>query len=165
MSRPEVDGVNAGFAQAILDDYLANPEAVPAEWRELFESGDSTLLTALPGLARLLEARTAGNGAAAPAVAPAPVAPPPQPEAPPEEPAAAAAPAPAVDEELLGGVAAAMALVKAFRTHGHLAARLDPLGSGAARRPGARAAAARAAAHARAPGPDPGGAPPGRVRG
>src|ERR1041385_3034269 len=26
-------------------------------------------------------------------------------------------------------VAAAMALVKAFRTHGHLAARLDPLGS------------------------------------
>ena len=34
-----------------------------------------------------------------------------------------------VDEELLGGVAAAMALVKAYRTHGHLAARLDPLGS------------------------------------
>ena len=31
--------------------------------------------------------------------------------------------------ELLGGVAAAMALVKAHRTHGHLAARLDPLGS------------------------------------
>ena len=30
---------------------------------------------------------------------------------------------------LLGGVAAAMALVKAFRMHGHLAARLDPLGS------------------------------------
>ena len=28
-----------------------------------------------------------------------------------------------------GGVAAAMALVKAFRMHGHLAARLDPLGS------------------------------------
>ena len=34
-----------------------------------------------------------------------------------------------VDETLLGGVAAAMALVKAHRTHGHLAARLDPLGS------------------------------------
>ena len=30
---------------------------------------------------------------------------------------------------LLGGVAAAMALVKAYRMHGHLAARLDPLGS------------------------------------
>jgi 2-oxoglutarate dehydrogenase E1 component len=34
-----------------------------------------------------------------------------------------------VDVQLLGGVAAAMALVKAHRTHGHLAARLDPLGS------------------------------------
>ena len=33
------------------------------------------------------------------------------------------------DDELLGGVAAAMALVKAYRTHGHLAADLDPLGS------------------------------------
>ena len=30
---------------------------------------------------------------------------------------------------LLGGVAAAMALVKAHRMHGHLAAKLDPLGS------------------------------------
>ena len=36
---------------------------------------------------------------------------------------------PTVDEELLGGVAAAMALIKAYRMHGHLAARLDPLGS------------------------------------
>ena len=41
------------------------------------------------------------------------------------EPAVPAAP----DEELLGAVAAATALVKAYRTHGHLAADLDPLGS------------------------------------
>jgi 2-oxoglutarate dehydrogenase E1 component len=33
------------------------------------------------------------------------------------------------DSTLLAGVAAAMALVKAYRMHGHLAARLDPLGS------------------------------------
>ena len=33
------------------------------------------------------------------------------------------------DEELIGGVAAAMALVKAYRMHGHLAAHIDPLGS------------------------------------
>ncbi len=129
MSRPEVDGPNAGFAQAILDEYLVNPDAVPAEWRALFESGDSELLTALPGLARLLEGRNGGNGAVAAPVAAAPeatpVAPAPEPPAVPAEPA----PAPAVDEQLLGGVAAAMALVKAFRTHGHLAARLDPLGS------------------------------------
>ena len=45
----------------------------------------------------------------------------------PEPPLADASPA--VDEVLLGGVAAAMALVKAYRMHGHLAARLDPLGS------------------------------------
>jgi 2-oxoglutarate dehydrogenase E1 component len=35
----------------------------------------------------------------------------------------------ASDATLLGGVAAAMALVRAYRVHGHLAARLDPLGS------------------------------------
>ena len=35
----------------------------------------------------------------------------------------------ATDEILLGAIAAAMALVKAYRMHGHLSARLDPLGS------------------------------------
>jgi 2-oxoglutarate dehydrogenase E1 component len=35
----------------------------------------------------------------------------------------------APDEELLEAVQAATALLKAFRTHGHLAARLDPLGT------------------------------------
>jgi 2-oxoglutarate decarboxylase len=49
-------------------------------------------------------------------------------------PLAAGAPAPpavaaAPDEELLQGVQAATSLLKAYRTHGHLAARLDPLGS------------------------------------
>jgi 2-oxoglutarate decarboxylase len=43
-----------------------------------------------------------------------------------------AAPAPATpgapDEELLGAVQAATSLLKGYRTHGHLAARLDPLG-------------------------------------
>jgi 2-oxoglutarate dehydrogenase E1 component len=33
------------------------------------------------------------------------------------------------DQELLQGVQAASSLLKAYRTHGHLAARLDPLGS------------------------------------
>jgi 2-oxoglutarate dehydrogenase E1 component len=52
--------------------------------------------------------------------------------APEEAPAPAAAPAAApgaVDAELLEAVAAAMSVVKAHRSHGHLAARLDPLGS------------------------------------
>jgi multifunctional 2-oxoglutarate metabolism enzyme len=47
--------------------------------------------------------------------------------------ALAAAPAPAVagtvDGDLLEGVAAAMSVVKAYRSHGHLAALLDPLGA------------------------------------
>jgi 2-oxoglutarate dehydrogenase E1 component len=111
----DVDFVNSGYARALLEEYLENPEAVPPEWRSLFESGDGELLESLPGLARLLrQLRPDGNGhatAPAPAVAPreAPAAPP--------------------DDELVAGVAAAMSLVKALRMHGHLAARLDPLGS------------------------------------
>jgi 2-oxoglutarate dehydrogenase E1 component len=111
----DVDALNAGYASALLEEYLENPEAVPPEWRALFESGDSSLVAALPGLARLLE-RMGGNGNGT--ATPAEVAPP----SPGAEPAAP-------DDVLLGGVAAAMALVKAHRMHGHLAAHLDPLGS------------------------------------
>jgi 2-oxoglutarate dehydrogenase E1 component len=111
-----VDGPNAGYAQLLLDEYLENPEGVPPEWRALFERGGSELVSGLPGLARLLElSREAGDGGnGAPAAA--------GPDA------VEAAPGP-VDEELLQGVAAATSLVKAFRTHGHLVARLDPLGN------------------------------------
>jgi 2-oxoglutarate dehydrogenase E1 component len=102
-----VDALNAGFAGQLLEQYLESPDSVPAEWRALFESGE---LPGLPGLARLLERlQPQGNGAAAPVAAP-----------PPEITA---------DEELLGAVAAAVSLVRAHRTQGHLAARLDPLGS------------------------------------
>src|ERR1700749_1744804 len=64
-------------------------------------------------MARAVRKR-AGGAVGAPARAPAPAAVP------------ASAPA---DQELLGGIAAAMALVKAIRMPGHLAAHLDPLGS------------------------------------
>src|SRR5204863_3730629 len=113
----DVDGLNAGFASALLEQYLENPEAVPSEWRSLFESGSEELVATLPGLARLLDLLAEdGNGHVAAPAAPAPA------------PEAAPAP-PTVDDELLGGVAAAMALIKAIRMHGHLAARLDPLGT------------------------------------
>ncbi len=120
MSVHDVDGLNAGYARALLDDYLENPASVPDEWRALFESGESELVTSHPGIARLLDQLPANgerNGAAATSgdatrVAPGPASPPAE-----------------ADAQLLGGVAAAMALVKAHRTHGHLAARLDPLGS------------------------------------
>ena len=73
------------------------------------------IVTSLPGLARLLETlpRNGGAGERAAAV----------------DGRARRGRAGEPDAELLGGVAAAMALVKAHRMHGHLAARLDPLGS------------------------------------
>jgi 2-oxoglutarate dehydrogenase E1 component len=111
----DVDGLNAGFARDLLEDYLENPETVPSEWRRLFESGESDVVATHPGLARLLEA--VGNGHPPATAEPAPAEAPAAPQAEP------------VSDELLGGVAAAMALVKAHRMHGHLAAHLDPLGS------------------------------------
>ncbi|HEY8776860.1 MAG TPA: 2-oxoglutarate dehydrogenase E1 component [Gaiellaceae bacterium] len=112
----DVDGLNAGFARDLFEEYLENPEAVPNEWRLLFESGDSEIVATHPGLARLLEVAGNGHSTQTPA-APAPAAAPPASRAEP------------VSDELLGAVAAAMALVKAHRMHGHLAAHLDPLGS------------------------------------
>jgi 2-oxoglutarate dehydrogenase E1 component len=111
----DVDGLNSGFARDLLEEYLENPDAVPSEWRQLFESGHSDVVAAHPGLARLLE--SVGNGHAAASA--------------PEQPPAAAETTAAepVSDEVLGAVAAAMALVKAHRMHGHLAAHLDPLGS------------------------------------
>jgi 2-oxoglutarate dehydrogenase complex dehydrogenase (E1) component-like enzyme len=40
MAGRDVDALNAGFAGQLLEQYLENPEAVPSEWRTLFESGD-----------------------------------------------------------------------------------------------------------------------------
>jgi 2-oxoglutarate dehydrogenase E1 component len=119
MGRTDVDGLNTGYAALLLEQYLDNPSSVPEEWRDLFESEPDALLRRQPGLARLLElAVSEDNGRAVAEETPAALAPP--------VPKAAAAPP---DRELLGAVAAAMALVKAIRMHGHLAARLDPLGS------------------------------------
>ncbi|HEY8645539.1 MAG TPA: hypothetical protein VIL77_06660, partial [Gaiellaceae bacterium] len=123
MSTHDVDGLNAGYARALLDEYLENPEAVPSEWRALFESGDSELVATHPGIARLLEQLPQAAGNASNGHTEAPPAPAPAPEL------ARVESTQSPDAQLLGGVAAAMALVKAHRTHGHLAARLDPLGS------------------------------------
>ncbi len=134
MSVRDVDGLNVGYAQGLLEQYLENPEAVPEEWRSLFESGDSAIVEALPGLARLLE-NLKENGAPAQAEAPPEPEPTGRPEAePPREPVQveappAVAPEPVADDVLVEGVAAATTLIKAIRTHGHLAANLDPLGS------------------------------------
>ena len=65
MSRPEVDGLNAGYAALLLEQYLDNPSAVPSEWRALFESAPEELLATQPGLARLLERFERNGGATA----------------------------------------------------------------------------------------------------
>src|SRR5206468_5149832 len=78
-------------------------------WRALFEQAPDELLESSPIVQRIRElypGAVDGNGAPVPTSA--------ETQAPPV---------------LLGAVAAAMALVKAYRMHGHLAARLDPLGS------------------------------------
>ncbi len=126
----DVDGLNAGYAGLLLEEYLDNPEAVPPEWRELFERGSDEVFASLPGLRRLIDGAAATTNGHAETVGT-------------EQPAASADPQPspaatsqakperlgAPDDTLFGAVAAAMALVKAHRMHGHLAARLDPLGS------------------------------------
>jgi 2-oxoglutarate dehydrogenase E1 component len=123
VAAERVDGVNLGYVRDLLDQYLESPESIDPEWRRLFEEAGNGLVSEHPVVRRALELAPRGNGALAPppAAAAAPAV---------SEPVPAEAPAPpAQDLELLGGVAAAMALVKAHRTHGHLAARLDPLGS------------------------------------
>jgi len=101
--------MNAGYAQALYEQYLRDPESVDPEWRALFENGAQ-------GLSPLteLEIVTASAGVPEGAVEAAPAATVPR----------AAAPS----AEDLHAVALAMSVVKAFRTHGHLGARLDPLG-------------------------------------
>jgi 2-oxoglutarate dehydrogenase E1 component len=107
----QIDDLNSGFVQELLADYLASPESVDPEWRRLFESSPELVLAHLPNAGRLRELSRDGGGNGAPAATPAP------------------APVEAPADELLGGVAAAMSIVKAHRTHGHLAAHIDPLGS------------------------------------
>jgi 2-oxoglutarate dehydrogenase E1 component len=97
----QLEDLNSGFVRELFFQYLNSPESAPPD-----------LLDGDPLVQRIRELYPAhgngGNGAAA----------------------AAAAPTEAyADETLLGAVAAAMALVKAHRMHGHNAARLDPLGS------------------------------------
>ena len=122
MNGPEVDGLNTGYAALLLEQYLDNPSAVPSEWRTLFESAPEAVLEMQPGLARLVELFQSDGSNGHPPVAP-------EPSTPSITLSPAAQPADTPDEELIGGIAAAMSLVKAFRTHGHLAARIDPLGS------------------------------------
>jgi 2-oxoglutarate dehydrogenase E1 component len=127
MAATDVTGPNAAYVAQLLEDYLDSPASVPDEWRRVFEAADGGAPPETGG--------AEGNGGSVAVTVPAPPAPAAPTEPAPAPPTAvagdgapAAAPEPP-DQTLLAAVAAAMALVKAYRMHGHLAARLDPLGS------------------------------------
>ena len=123
MTSLESSGLNAGYVEQLLEQYLDNPEAVDPAWRGEHAVVEPAAAAAVPAEATRPVALTAEE--APTTELPAPASPAPQ----------AAAPTGAVvvetrpDTELVAGVAAAMSLVKAYRMHGHLNAHLDPLGS------------------------------------
>ena len=112
MGFEQLEDLNSGFVRELFFQYLNSPESVDPAWRALFDAAPLDLLEDDPLVQRIRELYPAtaegGNGAAT---------------------ADGTAIQTRVDETLLGAVAAAMALVKAHRMHGHNAARLDPLGS------------------------------------
>jgi len=115
-----IDAVNVGFVRELVDAYLDDPGAVPAEWRTFFDSEANGLLADHPLIRRLREldpSLFATNGTTTTE------------SVPPDTGASAASDQATADHAMLAAVAAAMALVKAYRMHGHLAATLDPLGS------------------------------------
>jgi multifunctional 2-oxoglutarate metabolism enzyme len=99
-----IQGAESGRFLARIEDHLRGEDSF---YERVFES----LRVALSELPAMPEPTVAAAApAASPAVAAAPAAP------------------GVVDERLLGAMQAATSLLKAHRTHGHLAARLDPLG-------------------------------------
>jgi len=94
---------NGVYVESLYEDYLLGREPVPAVWRQLFDS--------LHGVAARPE-----RAQALPSAGPAAMVTPPQP-----------VPKPAADGSAVLAVDI-MALIDAYRSHGHLIARLDPLG-------------------------------------
>ena len=104
------DSQNAAYVQAVFEEYTRNPDAVSAEWRELFQKGGSQAIAeGLLAPDQLDDPRLPGSPLK-----------------------------PTLSEENTGAhehliralpaVSRATALVQAFRDHGHQLARIDPLG-------------------------------------
>ena len=111
MDESLFEGQNAAYVQAMFEEYARNPEAVPSEWRKLFET------------------RTPGTPLEAPSV---PDTPPKSTDTTPTpSPVSVSASSEAAEHlrRVLPVVSRATALVQAFRDHGHQLARLDPLGT------------------------------------
>ncbi len=119
MEEKPFDSQNAGYAQALYEEFARNPEAVPEEWRRFFSLGPATAREAGLMVPESLAANGGGSVADAAAYGPRPV----QTEA-----------FHAVQGEadamrrLLPVVARATSFVQAYRDHGHHLSRIDPLG-------------------------------------
>ncbi len=139
-----IQGAESGRFLKVIEEYLQGEHG-------FYEDVFGALGASLPALS------AGGRG---PISVPATTAPPPAANlAPPPAPnaGATAATEAAPHEELLQAVQAATSVLKAYRMHGHLAAKLDPLGARSRRRPGPRSGQCRA--HAGADGADPGADP------
>ena len=120
MEEQPFDSQNAGYVQALYEEFARNPDAVPEEWRRFFSLGPTAAREA--GL--MVPESLAANGGGA--VVEAPVGGPGQ--------------APAVELYAVQGqadtmrrmmpvVAKATSFAQAFRDHGHHLSQIDPLGS------------------------------------
>lgn len=100
MERPKIfDSYNAGYVQSLYEDYLRNPNAVDENWRRIFAAGSLDDAGLIPVPGSTTTVITTTTTAAPPTAA-----------------------------QFRTAIAAAE-LVDAYRLYGHLAARLDPLGS------------------------------------
>jgi 2-oxoglutarate decarboxylase len=121
MDHPLFDSVNTAYAQAMFDEYARNPEAVPAEWRNLFDTRSAQAVSEGLFVPDQLNDNRTGVVEAPPPAQPSPMSP----VVPEPSPTSRAA------DDLLRAlpvVSRATALVQAFRDHGHQLARIDPLG-------------------------------------
>ena len=132
MAETPFDSQNASYAQLLYEEYARNPDAVPEEWRRFFAQGVETVRRT--GL--LLPESLSPNGyrTTVPKSGPGttrderPRAEPPA-ETEPSVPSGMARDDAEEVRRLLPVVARATSLVQAFRDHGHMLARIDPLGS------------------------------------
>ena len=100
MDVTKLESLNLGYVQELFLQYLNAPESVDPAWRAVFESAPEALTMQLPLLERPARERRERRR---------------------PRPRRSSSPGRG-DELLLGAVAAAMALIKAHRMHGHLAA-------------------------------------------
>ncbi len=137
MERTLFDSQNAGYVQALYEEYARNPDAVPEVWRAFFEAGSEVTSaaglippdglrtdTGEPGPVRDTGAGESRLPTEGPTVESAESTTPA--ESPGAEPAGKA---PERVWALLPLVAHATSFIQAFRDHGHMLAQIDPLGS------------------------------------